>query len=84
MKSSFCILFVLFTHLTFAQAPVNLGRIINSPLLTEEHPNITGNGKTLIFEANSGEDEAKEFLISTLNNGIWTAPTAVPGINSAL
>jgi OmpA-OmpF porin, OOP family len=84
MKNYFLLALLLFAHLGYAQAPVNLGRVINSPLLTEENPSISGNGKTLIFEANSGEDEAKEFLISNLNSGIWTTPIALPGINSAL
>jgi OmpA-OmpF porin, OOP family len=84
MKNYITIAFLLFTHLIYAQAPVNLGRTINSPLLTEENPSVSGNGKVLIFEANSGEDEAKEFLLSNSNNGIWGGPIAIPGINSAL
>jgi OmpA-OmpF porin, OOP family len=67
-----------------AQTPVNIGRIINSPLLTESNPSVSGNGKTLIFQSNSGEDESIEFKISDQNNGIWTAPVTIPGINSAL
>jgi WD40-like Beta Propeller Repeat len=84
MKNYQTITLLLFAHLTYAQAPINLGRVINSPLLKEENPSISGNGKILIFEANSGEDEAKEFLLSTQNNGVWAAPAAIPSINSAL
>ncbi|MFL5729104.1 MAG: hypothetical protein ACJ75J_06400 [Cytophagaceae bacterium] len=84
MKNLLIFILLLAVRFSFAQAPMNLGRVINSPLLTEFNPYISGNGKNLIFEANSGEDEAIEFKISTLTNGIWSAPVALPGVNSAL
>ena len=70
--------------LTYAQAPINLGRVINSSLLMESNPSVNGNGKILIFQSNSGEDEAMEFRISDQNNGVWTAPATLPSINSAM
>jgi OmpA-OmpF porin, OOP family len=84
MKKLLSFLLVCLSCLSYAQTPINLGRVINSPLLTESNPNVSGNGKILIFQSNSGEDEAIEFRLSNQSNGIWTTPVTIPGINSAI
>jgi OmpA-OmpF porin, OOP family len=65
-----------------AQTMQSLGMPINGILSSETSPSISGNGRTIILEATTGEDAAIEFVISNIKAGVWSRPEVIPGINS--
>lgn len=76
-------LVLFFAQPLSGQTPYNLGVPVNSQLTSEYSPSISGNGRTLIFTATSGEDNKPELLISYAKAGIWSRPEAVPNMTSA-
>jgi OOP family OmpA-OmpF porin len=84
MKTKLFILLLLSlcSHLIIAQTMQSLGMPINGTLSSETSPSISGNGRTIILEATTGEDAAIEFVISNIKAGIWSRPETVPGINA--
>ncbi len=66
---------------SFSQSP--LGLPLNGPLTSEYSPSISANGRVMLLEATTGENDEPEFVISTQKGGVWSRPEAVPGVNSA-
>jgi hypothetical protein len=64
-------------------AAVNLGASVNSPG-DEWAPTLSPGGKTLLFATNGrGGAGLHDLFTSTRDGASWTAPVAVPGVNSA-
>jgi outer membrane protein OmpA-like peptidoglycan-associated protein len=68
---------------TVAQNSQSIGAPVNSQLTSEYSPSLTGNGRTMLFIATTGEDNKPEVLISNAKSGIWSRPEPVPNINTA-
>jgi outer membrane protein OmpA-like peptidoglycan-associated protein len=75
-------LITLFSSLAYAQNMQNLGAPVNSALTSEYSPSLNGNGRMMIFQATTGEDNKPEVLISYAKSGIWSRPEAIPSLTS--
>src|SRR6185437_7815032 len=63
-----------------AQSPMSVPP--NGNLSSEYSPSITANGRVMLLEATTGEDDQPEIVISNQKGGTWTMPQAVSGVNT--
>ncbi|WMJ73295.1 sialidase family protein [Cytophagaceae bacterium ABcell3] len=67
---------------SFAQKIYTLPSPLNQHLISETQPCLSANGRTMVYRADSGEDNEEEIVISHQKSGRWSRPQPVPGINT--
>ncbi|HEY8400594.1 MAG TPA: hypothetical protein VIK89_04995 [Cytophagaceae bacterium] len=65
-----------------AQDKTPLGSPVNTALGEESKPSLNGNGRIILFESLSSNEDKSEFVISYQKGGAWSRPEAIPALST--
>ncbi len=85
MKYSIAFLFTVIGFQSQISAQiVPLRQPINTSLTDDFNPNVSGNGKTMIYEVVYRNTNKADVMITNQINGSWSQPTVVAGVNTQI